>query len=98
MTTALDLAMPRTVADLQARYAKLQRLIVDAQIELTAVEEGLRVAGVLRAGRPRKRPTHTVSEAREAHRLHQLGDLSPWVQDGERQYQRDNARARRSSR
>lgn len=96
MTTAIDLKNPRTVDDLLARHARLERLIVEAEIELVAIEEGLRVAGVSLIGQPRKRPTHTRSEAREAHRLHQRGDTTPWVRTGERQYQRDNKRKARS--
>lgn len=96
MTTALDLARPRTVADLQARHVKLERLLVEIETELVAIEEGLRVARVMATGQPRKRPTHTRSEAKEAHRLHQNGDTTPWVRAGERQYQRDHKRRARS--
>lgn len=92
MTTALDTHNPRTVADLLARRAELERLLVDVETEIVAVEDGLRVAGLMPAGRPKKRPTHTPAEAREAHRLHQLGECSPWIDEGERQYKRRNQR------
>lgn len=94
MTTTTDVRYPKTVADLIARRARLERLLVETEIELVAVEDGLRVAGLMPAGRPRRRPTHTPAEAREAHRLHGQGETSDWIDEGERQYKRRNKRRR----
>lgn len=94
MTTALDPRTPRTAADLLARRAELERLLVEVETEIVAVEDGLRVAGLMPAGRPRRRPTHTPAEAREAHRLHGQGETSDWIDEGERQYKRRNKRRR----
>lgn len=94
MTTALE---PRSATEyLLARRALLEKLLVEVETELCAVEDGLRVAGLMPAGRPRMRPTHTPAEAREAHRLHQLGEHSDWIDQGERQYKRRDARRRRA--
>lgn len=84
------------VAELLARRDRLERLLVEVEAELAAVEDGLRVAGISRRGRPRARPTHTPTEAREAHRLHQLGERTPWVLAGEREFKRRNKRTERS--
>lgn len=96
MTHAIDTHNPRTIADLLARRAELERLLVEVETEIVAVEDGLRVAGLMPAGRPRKRPTHTPAEAREAHARHQAGESSDWIDEGERQYKRRYARRLRS--
>lgn len=107
MTTdrVLDLArLQRQVesdqpAALVTRYAQLQRLQKRVEVEIAAVRRGLQVSGILDVrGRPMKPPTHTHDEAKEAHQLHQKGDTSDWVKDGERQYQRQRARVQRSMR
>lgn len=89
---------PTVAAQLAARYIELQDLKKKVDSELAAVENGLRMAGLLALrGKPRLAPTHTVTEAREAHRRFAAGDRgSKWVIDGERQYQRERKNARRA--
>jgi hypothetical protein len=97
MTTA------RTGADyteqLRTRYRKLQALKQRVDAELTAVENGLRVAGVIKhRGTWKIPPTHTAEQAREAHRRWQNGERDDtWVAAGERQYQRESKRRNRSA-
>jgi hypothetical protein len=81
------------------RYRHLQELKRRVDAELIAVESGLLVAGVLsKRGRRPIAPTHTIEEAREAHRRWAAGETDdPWVKAGERQYQRDSKRRRRAA-
>lgn len=84
-------------ADLLERRAKLAKLRKEIDAEIVAIDNGLRMAGVLRLrGRPRKAPAYTDLEAREAHARHQAGERTPEVIEGHRQYQRENTRQRRS--
>lgn len=85
--------------DLLHRYEQLQRLKLRVEAELVAVESGLRVTGhISRRGRRMLAPTHTVEEAREAHRRWSLGETEDeWVKAGERQYQRESKRRRRAA-
>ena len=85
--------------DRTARYDALQKLKMRVDAELVSVERGLRVSGLMRyPGRPAIAPTHTVTEAREAHRLFSRGERTAWVIDGERQYQREAKQRRRGRR
>lgn len=86
---------PQYIASLAAKYVELQELKKRLDTEIVAVEQGLRVAGLLPAGRPKVAPTHTAGEARDAHRRHAKGERSDWVDAGERQYQREAKRRRR---
>lgn len=84
---------PMNPDELAARHAELQRLKVDIEVEIVAIENALRMHGQWRrSGRPRKPPTHTDAEAAEAHALYSIGKRTPWVIAGNRQYQRDQAR------
>ena len=83
-------------ADALARLEQLQALRLRIDIEITAVENGLKVAGVLdNRGRPRVVPTHTLAEAKAAHAAHKRGERSDWIDAGERQYQRERKRDER---
>lgn len=90
---------PSVAGQLARRYVELQDLKKKVDTELAAVENGLRMAGLLAgAGRPRLAPTHTVAEAREAHRRFAAGERDEaWVLDGERQYQRERKAAQKGA-
>ena len=77
---------------LRARYERLMVLQRELEAEIVAVTNGLRVAGLMPAGRPRIAPTHTADEARAAHAAYSRGHRDDWTVDGERQYQRDRKR------
>lgn len=82
---------------LAARYIELQVLKKQLDVEITAIENGLRVAGLFRVGRPKVPPTHTLTQCREAHARWQRGERdNQWVIDGERQYQRERKAAKRA--
>lgn len=87
---------PTYTEELSARYIELQELKKKLDGEIVSVERGLRVAGLLVVrGKPRLAPTHTIAEARDAHRRWQKGERDDeWVAAGERQYQRENKAAR----
>ena len=76
------------------RYLDLEAVKRRVDAELTTLGVALRKAGVVTT-RERKPATHTVSEAREAHNRWQRGIRTPWVVDGERQYQRERKRRAR---
>lgn len=83
-----------TAADIAALRDKRDRLVdlratVDA--ELADVTATLHQLGALQS-RALLPPTHTVDEARDAHRRFNAGDRDEWVVAGERQYQRDRKR------
>lgn len=81
------------------RYARLQELKLRTDADLTSVEAGLRMSGLLsRHGRPEKSPTHTVQQCRDAHAAWQRGDRDEWTTMGERQYQRERKREERARR
>lgn len=84
--------------DLETRYAKLLELKANLELELEAVRDGLRVAGVLppRRGRPIIEDKLTEAQAREFHRRHLAGEDSEEVKAGEREYQRRHKRAARA--
>lgn len=94
MTTTTE---PET---LLARHQRLQALKVRVDTELAGLDQLLRKAGLVPTKRPQfKPPTHTVDEAREAHRLYCLGQKDdPWVRAGEQQYQRERGRRRQAAR
>lgn len=95
MTRAIDTNSPSYAATLAAKYVELQGLRKRIDTELTAVENGLRVAGLMPAGRPTKPPTHTLTEARAAHARWGRGLRDDDTVAGERQYQRERKRAAR---
>lgn len=85
-----------SIDDMVAELRKLEALKLNIEQRMFNLERGLLVAGVMaKRGRPPVKNTHTVSEAREAHRRHQRGDRTEWVVKGERQYQREIKRARK---
>jgi hypothetical protein len=85
-------------AQLRARYVELEELRTRIDFELIVVENALRAANAwTRPGRPRKPPTHTPEEAKEAHRLWMAGQRSAWIDAGYRQYERENKRTRRQA-
>lgn len=89
---------PQTVEELAARHAGLQQSKRTIEAEMVAVEDRLRAEGQWhRAGRPRKPPTHTEAEAREANKRWQAGERTPWVEAGRRQYVRERRRLNRTA-
>lgn len=83
---------------LQERYAALEALQDKVATEKQAIEDQLRALGRWgRAGRRRLPPTHTPEEAEEAHRMWIEGQRTPWIEAGQRQYQRERRRAYRQA-
>lgn len=79
--------------ELEARHAELQQLKQRLEVEIVAIQDGLRMHGRWgRAGRPRKPPTHTDAEALDCHNRYAAGDRTPWVVAGHQQYQREERR------
>lgn len=90
-------AAPMTPEELKARYDGLQRVKFNIDAELVAIADRLRAEGQwAKVGRPRKPPTHTEAEAREANRRWQKGERTPWVMAGRRQYARERRRGTRA--
>lgn len=83
---------------LRRRRLRLIDLRARIDAELDALERGMRAAGVLPLGRPTRMPTITTAEARRAHAAYVRGIRTPEVVEGNRQYNRDNARQIRARR
>lgn len=91
--------MSHVLSEQLQRLAALEELKRRVEADITAIKNGLIVAGHIDArGRRYKPPTHTDTEAKEAHAAHQRGERSDWIDAGERQYQREKKRATRPQR
>ena len=95
MTTAYDPHRKSEAEKLRVRYYELLKVKQRLDAEVVAVENGLRMAGLMPAGRPALAPTHTLAESRKAHSAYARGHRDDWTVSGERQYQRDRKRASR---
>lgn len=76
-----------SAAALTSQRDRLQRLAVDVDQQLAAVEAALRIYH-LQPGRPRLPLTMTVAEARRARIAYRAGDHSEWAVRGRREYER----------
>lgn len=79
---------------LRIKRTKLLALQVEVDQRLAAIEEAIRMHGVL-IGRPRRPYCLTVDEARAMHNRYNSGERTPQVRLGEREYKRRDARGRR---
>ncbi len=79
---------------LRVKRSRLLALQVDVDQRLAAIEEAIRMHGVL-IGRPRRPYQLTIDEARALHRRYNVGERTPEVRQGEREYKRRTARAAR---
>lgn len=95
MTTAYDPRNPSDAERLRARYYQLLKVKQQLDTDIVAAENGLRMAGLMPAGRPALAPTHTLADSRKAHAAYMRGHRDDWTTAGERQYQRDRKRAKR---
>lgn len=81
----------RGVDALRAREARLVRLQDEIACQLRAVRNALLMLGDEPIPEGPVRYPYSDAELRAAHALHQRGERSPWVDEGERAYKREHA-------